>query len=62
MNLQSILILAVILVLALFIVLRSYRKSRRRNFHCADCKEENCALRDILIQRAAKGKKSKTNS
>lgn len=62
MNLQSILILAVILGLALFIVLRRYRKSRRRNFHCEDCYEENCALRDIMIQRAAKGCKTKAKS
>lgn len=51
MNAISFLLLAVIIVVAFWILRRKMRRNRRYHGHCADCQSTNCQLRDIILKQ-----------
>lgn len=51
MNAISFLLLAVIIVVAFWILRRKMRRNRRYHGHCADCQSTDCQLRDIILKQ-----------
>lgn len=51
MNAVSILLLAAIIAVAVWMLRRRLQRNRKHHGHCANCKSADCQLRDIILKQ-----------